>query len=375
MIANQGMPELGLIEIKGCENPNHIGDVIFVHGLLGHPITTWHPQEKNNQNCWPFWLGRDRQDLGIWSYGYNAQAFQNKRLGNPLCIYAEGINFLDALTNRGIIHPSRPLIFITYSLGGLLVKNMFRTAQTNNNNLVIQQPKGIVFLGTPHTNNALANLIDNFYILNGISKWFEFWKRPSNVLQELRNQQDRLSELNRWYFSTVNKNELNIKTKIYYETEKLNGVLVVDGDMAEPGINGVTPIPAVGKNHQTLAKPMRDDDSVYDGVLAFIDEVLKSSQLPSYSPPQTPNKRSLNSPHPDNIGRMNYEIGLQRLKEALPEEAIDEFNIYKIRLIENLDKKKLYGDGETLRNTRYEILDHLNKLARQYLKRSFNDLC
>lgn len=366
MVANKETAELGLIAIKGCENPNRNGDVIFVHGLLGHPITTWHPQEQNNQNCWPYWLGRDIPALGIWSYGYNAQAFQSAKVGNPLGIYAEGIHFLDSLRTRGVVHSSRPLIFITYSLGGILVKNMFRTAYTNEDS-VIRQQKAVVFLGTPHTNNALVNLIDNFDIINGISKHVEFWKRPSKVLQELRNQQDRLSELNDWYRKASNRNELNIKTKVYYETEKLNGILIVDRNMADPVINGITPIPAVCKNHKTIAKPMRDNDPVYEGVMAFINDILNSCQL---IPPGL-------SKIPSNIVIMNYQKGLQRLKEALPKdtEAMNDFDIYTQQLRENIRNDQLYGSTEIYRSERSRIVDNLNRLSQQFLNKSFNDLC
>jgi hypothetical protein len=38
-----------------------------------------------------------------------------------------------------------PIIFVTHSMGGLLVKEMLRNAQTFNKKSVIEQTKGIVF--------------------------------------------------------------------------------------------------------------------------------------------------------------------------------------------------------------------------------------
>jgi hypothetical protein len=40
-------------------------------------------------------------------------------------------------------------------MGGLLVKEMLRNAQTFNRQSVIKQTKGIVFLSTPHTGSHL----------------------------------------------------------------------------------------------------------------------------------------------------------------------------------------------------------------------------
>ena len=36
----------GLIRVKGCDNSNRSGDVIFVHGLGDHPIKAWYPNPQ-----------------------------------------------------------------------------------------------------------------------------------------------------------------------------------------------------------------------------------------------------------------------------------------------------------------------------------------
>jgi hypothetical protein len=65
--------KIGLQKISGCDNSNRKADVVFVHGLGGHALSTWHPQEKSDKNSWPFWLGEELPDIGIWSFGYEAE--------------------------------------------------------------------------------------------------------------------------------------------------------------------------------------------------------------------------------------------------------------------------------------------------------------
>ncbi len=69
---------LGLLPIFQCENSYLRGDIVFVHGLAGHPWGTWHPQgKKDNQDLefWPFWLGKELQAneiaVNVWTFGYD----------------------------------------------------------------------------------------------------------------------------------------------------------------------------------------------------------------------------------------------------------------------------------------------------------------
>ncbi|NEP84105.1 MAG: alpha/beta hydrolase, partial [Okeania sp. SIO3B3] len=150
---------LGLSQVFGCENPDRTGDIVFVHGLAGHPWSTWHPQgKKDNQDLdfWPFWLGEELQ-ANVWTFGYDAPRFGYVGQGMPRFDLAS--NLLEYLAVNDI--GDRPLIFVTHSMGGLVVKDLIRTAQNfDDKKAIIQQTQGIVFLSTPHQGSHLANLID-----------------------------------------------------------------------------------------------------------------------------------------------------------------------------------------------------------------------
>jgi predicted alpha/beta hydrolase family esterase len=251
---------IGLQEIKGCSNPDRNGDVIFVHGLGGNLRSTWHPEGLQDDNFWLNWLSQDSADIGIWSFGYKAEPFEWR--GKAMPLFDQASNLLEWLEIKDL--SERPLIFVTHSLGGLLVKKMLSTAQTFKKQKLIEQIKGIVFLATPHTGSHLANLINNIGALT----------RTTISVEELKAHSPQLRELNEWYRENVRS--FGIATKVYYETISVHGVLVVDEDSANPGIEGVKPV-STPEDHITIAKPSSRNDLVYGGVKRFILENFKPS--------------------------------------------------------------------------------------------------
>ena len=255
----------GLVPIIGCDNASRSGDVIFVHGLGGHAWSTWHPQERHDdRDFWPVWLGEERSDLGIWSFGYKAEPFEWK--GTTMPLFDRAGNLLKFLEVYEI--GERPLIFITHSMGGLLVKEMLRSAQTYGKTAIIEQTKGIVFLSTPHTGSHLAHLIDNI----------GFLARTTVSVEELKPHIPQLRQLTDWYQKNVD--ELGIDTEVYYETQTVRGILVVDPVSANPGIKSAD-VTATDDDHISISKPGRKS-IVYLGTKKFIKKHLKPPlQLPA----------------------------------------------------------------------------------------------
>lgn len=251
----------GLHKIQSCEDLDCRADIIFVHGLGGNSKSTWHPKElTDNDDFWLKWLGDDLSYINTWTFGYEAEPSSWR--GNSMPLFDQSTNLLQWLENKGI--GERSIIFVTHSLGGLLVKKMLQTAQTYKKKKIIKNTKGIVFLATPHTGSDLANLIDNIGII----------ARTTVSVKELKTHQPQLRELNNWYREQVAS--FDVQTKVFYETKKVSAVRVVDPDSANPGIQGVLPI-AVEEDHISIAKPNRDS-SVYLGVKRFIEELKAQIQ-------------------------------------------------------------------------------------------------
>ena len=257
----------GLIKILGCDNPNRRGDVIFVHGLAGHARNTWHwqdPRDRDYQrdNFWLTWLGNDL-DIGIWTFGYSAARLRVN--GSAMPLFDQASNFLDDLENFDI--GERPIVFVTHSMGGLLVKKMLNVVESflevESKKAVFQSTQGIVFLSTPHLGSDVA-------------KWAKaFPGFFTDNVRELIANDDELRRLDEWYRQKVDT--LGIKTKVYYETKPTNGVLIVDESSANPSIRNVQPI-AVDADHNSIAKPKSGDSKVYLGVKKFIEKCLPSQK-------------------------------------------------------------------------------------------------
>ncbi len=73
----------------------------------------------------------------------------------------------------------------------------------------------------------------------------------------------------------------------------------------------------------------------------------------------------------------SYRQGLARLIEKLGSDRsqLSAVYVYQQRLSENLDRATRYGDTETLRSERAEILDRLNTLTHTAFSLAFTDLC
>ncbi len=299
------MSETQLIPISGTEHENRIADIIFVHGLGGDALSTWHPQEKQEaDNSWLSWLGQDIENIGIWSVDYEVEAFRWQ--GSTMPLADRATNIIDLLDIYEI--GERPVIFITHSMGGLVVKQMLRHAYDFGNpswKKIVKQTKGIVFLSTPHSGSNIAN-------------WLQYIKGiigTSVSVDELQANDPRLRELNTVYRNHTQLKEIPII--VYCENESTSGVLVVNNASADPGIPGVVPIP-LDENHISIAKPKSNKSRLYLRVKKFIKEHISSPQPlpPLHSQdriPQSEPVSNINQSHSgsgDNVGRdVNYNIG------------------------------------------------------------------
>lgn len=127
-------------------------DVVLVHGLGDNPENCWsyHGQQNwpevclfangfGNDYLHPARVMRVRHNLGT----VNNRATIRQTVDDLL-------NYLeDALVGE------RPVIWFGHSLGGLLVKEILRTAEKRNTRIYLQT-RGIIFFGTPHFGSNLA---------------------------------------------------------------------------------------------------------------------------------------------------------------------------------------------------------------------------
>ena len=241
---------------------NAKADVIFVHGLGGDPIATWQPKENNPADSWPNWLASADETIGVYSLQYEAQP--SAWLGSSLPLVDRATEVLTILEIDDI--GKRPIIWVTHSLGGLLVKQLLRHADDQNNpawQQVIEQTRSILFFATPHAGANLASW------LTALGKIL----RATEVATDLRAHDHHLSNLNSWFRSEVM--DRGVKIECFFETKPTLGVTVVNRTSADPGLPDVIPRPVEDADHTEICKPIDADDFRCRFLLKAIKDGLK----------------------------------------------------------------------------------------------------
>jgi hypothetical protein len=242
-------------------NPN--ANVFFVHGLGGDQGATWTGKAGA---FWPEWLAERFPDIAVFSLGYEASP--SGWLGSTMPISDRAMQTLALLESNQLLRS--PAFFITHSLGGLVVKEMIRIADTYHNEAwrsLARQTSGIVFLATPHSGSRIADYLG---ALGSVL-------RLSVSVRELEANAPPLRDLNLWYRN--NARRLAIKTSVFFETQNTKGVRVVDEASADPGIEGVFPIP-VDADHFSICKLDSQDELQFSSVANFIQKLTSPAGSP-----------------------------------------------------------------------------------------------
>ncbi len=195
------------------------------------------------------------------------------------------------------------LILIGHSLGGLVIKQLLRTAESEARHRddaakLIARVEKVAFLGTPHTGSGLANWGDRLRIV----------VRPSAATLCLVRNDPNLRDLNLWYRDWANTQR--ISHLVLTETKGLRILgMIVKPDSADPGLAGARPLPIDG-DHLTLCKPKDRTSEIYVQMAAFIER--------RYERPKAPGEEKLDIIIKQNAATLDW---LQREK-GIPRPAL-----------------------------------------------------
>ncbi|XP_020842345.1 protein SERAC1 isoform X2 [Phascolarctos cinereus] len=253
-------------------------DVLFIHGLMGAAFKTWRQQdcdkleigkasdEECYTQCWPkTWLARDCPALRIISVEYdtNLSDWRAKCPVERKSIAYRSHELLRKLRAAGV--GDRPMIWVSHSMGGLLVKKMLVDASKKPElNSVVNNTRGMIFYSVPHHGSHLAEYSVNVrYLLF-----------PSVEVKELSKDCPALKELHDDFLTFAKDKNFQVLNFVETLPTYIGSMIklhVVPVESADLGIGDLIP---VAVNHLNICKPKKKDTFLYQRTLQFIRETL-----------------------------------------------------------------------------------------------------
>ncbi|XP_071997145.1 protein SERAC1 isoform X2 [Engystomops pustulosus] len=257
-------------------------DVLFVHGLLGAAFKTWRQQDRDQPldesaaqeedytECWPKdWLAEDYPALRIISVEYDTHLSDWKAKcpadNNRKSMAYRSSELLNKLKMAGV--GKRPIIWVSHSMGGLLVKKMLVNASRNKDlQDFVKNTRGIAFYSVPHHGSRLAE-----YSVNARLLLF-----PSIEVKELSKDSPALKELNEEFIEFAKNKDIQVLSFAETLPTRVGSMIrmhVVPAESADLGIGEIIPVEV---NHLNICKPKSKDSFIYQRTLQFIIDALNS---------------------------------------------------------------------------------------------------
>ncbi|KAH7095492.1 hypothetical protein FB567DRAFT_31364 [Paraphoma chrysanthemicola] len=189
--------DLKLVHQPAASNNTDV-DIIFVHGLTGNAVNTWLHQRSGTYL--PELLGQDIDNTRIFTFGYDADvaSFWGGTSQNRLTNHAEKLLGCLAAERPDSVNEKRKILFVTHSLGGLVVKRAMQMSKSSAEAYIRNiesSTAAIAFLGTPHSGSdfaPFAKSVSRVLSLTG--------KRVNvNILDTLKRDSQVLLDLEDWF--------------------------------------------------------------------------------------------------------------------------------------------------------------------------------
>jgi len=276
------------------------GSILFVHGLNGDPWKSWGGADRDDPNFWPRWLADepDLATLGVYTLQYEADA--SELTGSSMSLVNHGENILTVLKCEAALLRA-PIAFICHSLGGLVLKQVLRAANEEADRdpcarRLLDQVAQIIFIATPHRGARLPVLIEKYI-------WFlGFLYRPTVVMKSLREGDEPVLKLTRWYTNFCGSDQRAIQHLVFRETKKTHWIMVVDEASSDPGVPSES-VP-ISFNHIEICKPKDRRFEVYATTLALLKNLAFTCPGPV---PDRVSKLYVREPIPDSIRNPTVE--------------------------------------------------------------------
>ncbi|KAG9514269.1 hypothetical protein KCU93_g9818, partial [Aureobasidium melanogenum] len=306
-------------------------NIVFVHGLRGHPKGTWTaaapaaaaaPASNGSDNttkkprglkslfkrrtaaplsttvdqvqgpstCPPssspsqatvFWpeeyLAADISQACVWTYGYNADIIGGLFQANNKNSISQHGRDLSVRLEREVDN-EKPIVFVVHSLGGIILKDAIRRSE-----MVRNRTKLVIFLGTPHRGSTYAGWGQ---IASNLAR-LALQDSNKRLLETLEVNNEVLDNIHEEFKTIASEGTLKIHT--FQESRGITGMKglnekVVDDFSSKLDLpRALETVESIDANHMQMARYSSRDDEGYraiSGVLkAFVRQELAGQQV------------------------------------------------------------------------------------------------
>ena len=239
-------------------------NVIFVHGLANQGESAF---GMNDNVSWKSLLSTQIPNAKLWIFEYDAsRSIRPRKDTTPLPLVQRAETFRTELVINKNDFDKTPLIFVSYSLGGLVTKQLLTDTYSHKKDIgwLLDVCRGVVFIATPHKGQRFANVLHN--IANCLT---------SPLIDELRKNQPSLTQLNKRFEGYFN--ELQPEVEVLIETRPYLSQVVVPEESADPRLPHVYP-KLIEKHHLDICKVTSVEESVYKLTKILIENCIKNNQ-------------------------------------------------------------------------------------------------
>lgn len=262
-------------------------DIVFVHGLNGHPHRTW--TSDKGHVFWPADLlpavvAGDKARVLVYGYDADLASTADGLSKDKIHNHAEQLVAVLSASRQQARATERPIIFVAHSFGGIIVKRALilsagiRGHHISHLRSIFVSTYGILFLGTPHMGSDVAkwrSWLDTIYSAHCLIPSVE---DESYLINTLKTGSESLQSIERDFV------QLATKFHIYYFNEgkptDLGGTLlyIVDELSASPVLFDVERT-TIQQDHAHMCKFENQASPGFDLVTEGIQRY--ASQAPS----------------------------------------------------------------------------------------------
>jgi len=257
-----------------AESPNPTDPaIIFIHGLDGHASQTWMADNTDEKTLWPKWLAEDF-NCSVFLMAYDASLSKWKDSAMPLPDQGDATlhAFCDEPKLKG-----RPLILVGHSMGGLVIKTAIQNGLSKGVarfKEMVNQIRGVVFVGTPHNGAQLATL----------ATYAAVFLRTNTQVKNMQMHDAHLRALNAQFLAYYNDPPAGkVSALTFTETQgvfvgkRILGirvgptVTIVGPNDGNAHVRGEVPVP-LAENHISMCKLSNKNQPLYKSLLRFLRE-------------------------------------------------------------------------------------------------------